>query len=521
MRDPERAAAPRPALRGSWCSAAAIGIAVVGSLLLAFTTARGPGVAPDSVDYVMAARELLAGHGLVVQAGSDGFRPLTHYPPLFPLALAAIGSLGPDPLVAARWLDVLLFGVNILLVATLLRRLEPGSCWLPVLGAALVAVAPPLRLHAFVLSEPLFLALGFTGMLLLARWLESGGGWRMACAGAAVGLASLCRWAGVAFAAAGLAGILLIGGRTLRERSTGATAFAALSLLPGAAWLLRNRWIAGTAAERPLAFHPPGAVHWEQLAQTLGLWFLTYRTAGVVLIVAGAGVGIAAALRAASRGRTPTPPAPLASLLLLFCACYAGMLLASITFVDHHTPLNGRILSPFFVATVVLVVHLGHRLVSAADWEPLGWAAVAVATGFLVGQAADAGRWLVHTANEGQPFFGPDAWPERSEVIARVMELPEGVRLYSNGADALYLLTGRRASDLPRKANPASRERNERYALEMREVVEQMREHRAVIVWLGRLDWRWYFPSRRDLLLHHPVRPAVRASDGVIFVARP
>ena len=35
----------------------------------------------------------------------------------------------------------------------LLQRLQPESFWLPILGAGFAVVVPPLRLHAFVLSE--------------------------------------------------------------------------------------------------------------------------------------------------------------------------------------------------------------------------------------------------------------------------------------------------------------------------------------------------------------------------------
>ena len=54
----------------------------------------------------------------------------------------------------------------------------------------------------------------------------------------------------------------------------------------------------------------------------------------------------------------------------------------------------------------------------------------------------------------------------------------------------------------------------------MAAVLADMRERRAVIVWLDRLAWRGYFPTGRELLLHHPLQPVRVAADGVVFTAR-
>ena len=55
----------------------------------------------------MTARNLLAGRGLTIPWGAWAGQPVSHFPPLFPLVLAAIGSLGLDPWDAARYLNAL------------------------------------------------------------------------------------------------------------------------------------------------------------------------------------------------------------------------------------------------------------------------------------------------------------------------------------------------------------------------------------------------------------------------------
>ena len=51
---------------------------------------HGVGISPDAIDYLNTARSVLAGQGLVI-AGL----PMTHFPPVYPLLLAAIGLVDP------------------------------------------------------------------------------------------------------------------------------------------------------------------------------------------------------------------------------------------------------------------------------------------------------------------------------------------------------------------------------------------------------------------------------------------
>ena len=73
-------------------------------------TRKGVYASPDSAFYVGTARNLLDGHGLTAPPGSP---PLSHFPPLFSLVLAAVGWLtGLDPLDAAGVVNALLLGVT-------------------------------------------------------------------------------------------------------------------------------------------------------------------------------------------------------------------------------------------------------------------------------------------------------------------------------------------------------------------------------------------------------------------------
>ena len=101
---PEVSVEPRHPAR-QWLPVAAAAVLAVG-LTLRITARYGVGAEPDTVTYLAAARHLRAGHGF-----SDiGGEPLTLFPPLFPVAVLALESLGLAPLSAARFLNAALFG---------------------------------------------------------------------------------------------------------------------------------------------------------------------------------------------------------------------------------------------------------------------------------------------------------------------------------------------------------------------------------------------------------------------------
>src|SRR5262245_59310903 len=223
---------PRHARRApaAWLAVLA---ALGGILALAYATRHGVGITPDSVVYLEAARNLAAGRGLVSSDEGVELRPLTRFPPAYPVAIALLSALGPDSLDAARWLALALLGANVGLVGLLVARSAPGARWLPAVGAGLIACSPEIAmLHGAALSEPLFLLLGFSGLLLLARHLEQPGDAALLAAALSIGLATLTRYVGLALVVTGLLAILLASNLPGRRRARSAALFAAASLLP-------------------------------------------------------------------------------------------------------------------------------------------------------------------------------------------------------------------------------------------------------------------------------------------------
>ena len=105
-------------------------------------------------------------------------------------------------------------------------------------------------------------------------------------------------------------------------------------------------------------------------------------------------------------------------------------------------------------------------------------------------------------------------------LLRAVRELAPDKVLYSNGHDALQLLAGRRAREIPPHTDSTTR----RDAADFPQRIAKLRDTiRAggVIVWLDWISWRWYLPELSELRELLPIRRAKWLGDGSIWIYAP
>ena len=147
----------------------------------------------------------------------------------------------------------------------------------------------------------------------------------------------------------------------------------------------------------------------------------------LVLVALGVGCSLVALGRTATARRTHAPLLRLSLLLLLFMGLYTLFLIFTISLYDAATPLDGRILSPVFVAGLILVlIHLQQAISRgpAARWIGLlclGLMVVPIG-GYLVQSVPQVSK-----ANQvGLNYTGRE-W-RQSDTMRRVGLLPVAVR---------------------------------------------------------------------------------------------
>jgi len=122
--------------------------------------------------------------------------------------------------------------------------------------------------------------------------------------------------------------------------------------------------------------------------------------------------------------------------------------------------------------------------------------------------------WLQRTSKDGQGYASSN-W-RNSETIAAVKSTTPSVPIYSNGYDAIYYLTGRRALLIPEKIVHGTGRTNTNYSIEVEQMKNDMSRHNGVLVYFNTLPERSYLPSEDELRRQLPV-DIHKLSDGSVF----
>ena len=244
----------------------------------------GPSVGPDAANYIMAARSLLAGDGLVGLGGA----PLTAQPPLYPALLAGGGLFGLDPYAVAGPLNAVIFGLTVLVAGWWLRRrLHSRFLWL--WGCFSTALALPLAETASeAMSESAFILFVTLALTQIDAHLDGGGRASLMRAAAFSALACLTRYMGVSVILA-VVPLLLAARVAPREKVKRIAVYTLLAAAPVGLCMLRNFLLVGLpTGERGWDAYSFDFIAHQFLRLAVGVPWLVGSTATVLLALAAA-----------------------------------------------------------------------------------------------------------------------------------------------------------------------------------------------------------------------------------------
>jgi hypothetical protein len=508
-------------------------LGILGTVGILHATAPGAGISPDSTQYIGAARNLLAGRGLTTFRWFEaGWVPLTHFPPLFPVALALGGLFGPDPAVVARWLNAFLMGANVFLLGYSLHRTTGGAVWTPVLGSVLALTSVNLvEVHTWAWSEPLMLLCGFAGLLGLCLWLEEGGWWRLVVAGGWLALALLARYAALPFIVAAGLGLLLFRQGRFVARLREASLLLLVSGGPLGLWLLHNRWAAGVPTDRAFVTHWITAKRLLEGRATCAGWFcwgarkLTPTFQATILWVA---LGVLLLLVAAlawktwrpdkdAEGRPRVPRLPW--VLLLFILTYPAFLVVSISFFDFATPLDNRLLCPLYFALVTFALGVMHAVCAShrwLRWSGVGW--LALGGWFAWTHAGDLRKKLDNYHATGRGFASP-RWRE-CRFFERIRDMPD-VPIYVNVIGVVDFYTGRFVRCVPLRRDALSNRPNLNFEAQMQRMKDDLANRHGVFIELRGGGWYHGFPPRAEFFKEVGLQSVEKTPDAEVFAIPP
>jgi hypothetical protein len=398
--------------------------AALAGVVLVATGVHGVAVSTDSVSYATAAAAL-AERG-VLEVPLTEWRepgahvPLSHFPPLLPVVLAATRTaLGIDVFAAAAVTNAVCIGATTLIIVRLagMSPLATATALALLVGPSFVGV------HLWLWSEPLFLTLVALCLARVVAFLDDGRERDAVLCGLIAGLATLTRYAGV-FLVAGAVVVLARRGRAaVRPIALVLVAFGAV-VLP---WLAR---LAATGrSARTLGLFTDGILDAlvADAPRAILAWAApTSLTRPVRLALA---VVVAFVIVATARGRTLRAAPAIVGGLALAASYGAVIVLARLT-VDTAIPFDARVLVPALVALVPAVSDLLGR---ASGTFRRATVASVVGLVFLANVGATASE--VVAARAGRGFTAPAA--RASETIAWLRALGPDVTIFSNAPDAI------------------------------------------------------------------------------------
>jgi hypothetical protein len=525
-------------------------LALAASAWVTTKTVTHVGQGYDSGSYIGMAKEIRSGHGPRVPftdvwdaypprtaVGFGSHVPSSHFPPGYPIAIAAVSVGTANARSATRAIAVLTIFVNVLLIGVVTARLTSyRSALVAAIPAALLLFVPDtgpagllgvpvgwLGMHLGIYSEPLLTALA-TGALLATQTAVTEPSFRTRRALRAIAMATmlaagalLARYVGIAVVlAVGLALALRGKYRRFRTRVAAGIGLVSAAVVPTALFLLWNSAQGGGGA-RILTFHP--APDNRELFRTSGVFFLPLgwptwaREAGLLLLAV---VVVLAAIPLGTRlysiwGNNARPRA-LYQIGLMFIGVYLAVVLLTRTFFDIQTPLDPRILAPVRGIAYALVVGLAFRLLA----RHLRVTVIVVVLGGL-----SAGLiWSDWTSERFVLDYGAGPRPRRTTTEVALASLPKRAVIVSNAAPLLYLRTGRSSFNLPERVVYVTGESNDVFDRDMKQWGSILTERKSYAYFIT--PWVPTSATVADLEQHVGLRLISRTDNERLYeVVRP
>jgi 4-amino-4-deoxy-L-arabinose transferase-like glycosyltransferase len=473
-------------------------IALMGSLMIFYSTVWGPWVFSDSTEYIVSARNLIEGHGLGLYGASGAFHPLSLHPPFYSLVLGFFGLFGADLVTAARWINIVLFGSTILLLGVTVYAYTQSS-WLSIISSFLFFCLPVfIDVFSGAMSEPIFLFTGLASFCLILLFVKNKRFVLLIIAGIASGLAMLTRYSGVALMMTGIAILLILGRSPWKKRIVDIMVFGLLSTLPTIGWLiwLRNQSLGVRSA-------PIGVNLGEQLTKfklsTLEIFWswipftsllppYSYNLARnlliilVLLVLALVGLTIWKMRKNNQKLLDPTNGFVLGALMIGLAVLYLFVLSFSYLFTSPPPDLVNRTFIPVQLAFLVGIFAL--VLFFIRPWQFARWLVsvpIILALGISVSYLHDS-QVLVAQYHQVGAGYTAKAW-QGADIFNQIMQIPAKIPLISNESALVLFYTGRPAYDIAEIADHVSQTITARYGDDPMDVPQQeFRKNGAALI---------------------------------------
>ena len=423
----------------------------------------GVGLTWDSAIYVVTARSLLAGEGLVDWNGA----PYQGGTPIFPLLLASAGLFGIDAIDAFGYVNATAFGLTVFTVGAWLQR-RVRSVLLAVWAGCACALLPALvSSAAYAWTEVVFILCVVVSLALLDRFLDRPTTTTLLLAAVAAAVACLTRYVGATLLGAGALMLLLRPGAGIRMRIRDTALWAVVSLVPVGLSVARNLLVLGSPFGSVFADGFSGLISLHRATGEFATWL--FGPAGVD-VLNGALVGIAGidlagpataeaiavkavllAVPALGAGYALVRYRPgflrrrrtVLTVPLVFAAVYAVFMAVYLPLADVVLPV--RYLLPLFPPLLVAATAVLDELAASKKSGAAGTVVLTIVISLWLAQQAgavygDTRTWL---SGAGYMSYASRGWIE-SDVLRYLRAHRLDGAVWTSEPPLLYLMNGMR-----------------------------------------------------------------------------
>jgi len=239
------------------------------------------------------------------------------------------------------------------------------------------------------------------------------------------------------------------------------------------AWTIRNRLVADNTTNRRLVFHAltsenidTGIYNFSEFLMPVEAWRRSLMGVPNLFVVVLCGIGLAllgwvayTGLKKFLQPQTERPEV-LSFTHGLYIFGYLMSILSSMLLFDASTKFKPRILSPIYVALLVMLVFLGCWLWQNRSTVWRGLIAVLTVSAIFI-SAVDVYQ-VVSQLHKGGQGYASFQWYD-SQAMDFLGGLPERTRIYTNQPGPVYLYTGRPSYVLPDLIDPVTTQPREGY----------------------------------------------------------
>lgn len=497
---------------------------LINSLGLIYSTKHYQlGVTPDSVSYLEISKRIPCAFSNNTCLNNIS----THRPPGYPIVLSVISFFtNLKPIESAKVLNIVLVCIIILVFNQLIDKKNINLLSKIVLNILLLSSSLQ-NISLMVWSETFFITSLLITILLIKIDTNRKSNLIIVFAGLLSGFMFLIRYAAISFILSFIISLSLIYKKKLKIIMS----YCLSSLIVPFCWLLFSKLTSQNPVNRELSIHLISANHFKHFIYTLGWWIFPFPKSQIKIM--GIDTAILDKILIPSlllsifififviyyHSKEKIIHAVLIFLnskynqaLLTHVAIYIFFLITSISFLDFHTPLDTRILSPIQPLLLILLannIHTYKRYILKSHLLKLIFSLIVLIN---VSSYFENYRFFY---NNGSGYSGKK-WMQSSTLSSSNQHLDHTI--FTNGTDLLFYKFEIITKPIPNTINPFNQQPNALLQEELEIMINDLIEkENTTLIYFNDIGLRYYQLEKNIVLSNFNENQVTRFDDGFII----